>query len=129
MWRRVDVPLPPLGGGGFVNLLESDGEVEGGAEAQLLRDFLQGVRGAVEQAAGRIVVMGCGALDTDNIRTVRDATGLKELHFAALRTVQSGMTFRNPHVGMGGTEKDREYELTLTDPEAVRATIAAAKSA
>jgi copper homeostasis protein len=80
------------------------------------------------RAAGRIVVMGCGALDADNIRTVRDAAGLRELHFATLRTVPSGMVFRNPHVGMGGTGKDREYELTLTDVEAVRAAIAAAKS-
>lgn len=81
-----------------------------------------------DQAAGRITVMGCGALDADSIRTVRDAAGLRELHFAALRTVSSGMAFRNPHVGMGGTGKDREYEVTLTDTEAVRATIAAAKS-
>lgn len=87
------------------------------------------LRQSVEQAGDRIVVMGCGALDAHNIAAVRDATGLRELHFAALRTVQSVMAFRNPHVGMGGTEKDREYELTLTDPEAVRATIAAAKSA
>jgi copper homeostasis protein len=81
-----------------------------------------------EQAAGRIVIMGCGALGAENIQKVRDGTGLTELHFAALTTVPSGMAFRNPHVGMGGTEKDREYELTLTDKNAVRATIAAAKS-
>ena len=81
-----------------------------------------------ELAAGRIVIMGCGALDADNIRTVRDGAGLDDLHFAALRTIPSGMAFRNPHVGMGGTEKDREYELTITDMDAVRATIAAAKS-
>ncbi|MGB3813418.1 MAG: copper homeostasis protein CutC [Shinella sp.] len=86
------------------------------------------LKSAVEQAAGRIVIMGCGALDADNIRKVRDETGLVEMHFAALKTVASGMAFRNPHVGMGGTEKDREYELTLTDGDAVRATIAAAKS-
>ncbi len=29
---------------------------------------------------------------------------------------------------MGGTEKDREYELTITDLQSVRATIAAAKA-
>lgn len=86
------------------------------------------LKNAVEQAAGRIVVMGCGALDAENIRAVRDGAGLSEMHFAALTTVPSGMAFRNPHVGMGGTEKDREYELTLTDRQAVRATIAAAKS-
>ncbi|MGQ3209760.1 MAG: copper homeostasis protein CutC [Shinella sp.] len=86
------------------------------------------LKATVEQAAGRIVIMGCGALDADNIQTVRDETGLTEMHFAALTTVPSGMAFRNPHVGMGGSEKDREYELTLTDKDAVRATIAAAKS-
>ena len=86
------------------------------------------LKSAVEQAAGRIVIMGCGALDAQNISKVRDEAGLAELHFAALTTVPSGMAFRNPHVGMGGTEKDREYELTLTDKGAVRATIAAAKS-
>jgi copper homeostasis protein len=86
------------------------------------------LKAANEQAAGRIVIMGCGALDADTIRAVRDGAGLAELHFAALKTVPSGMAFRNPHVGMGGTEKDREYEVTLTDRDAVRATIAAAKS-
>lgn len=86
------------------------------------------LKNAVQQAAGRIVIMGCGALDAGNIRQVRDGAGLTEMHFAALMTVPSGMAFRNPHVGMGGTEKDREYELTLTDKDAVRATIAAAKS-
>jgi copper homeostasis protein len=38
------------------------------------------------------------------------------------------MTFRNPHVGMGGTAIEREYEITLTDVDAVRRTIAAARS-
>lgn len=86
------------------------------------------LKAANEQAAGRIVIMGCGALDADTIRAVRDGAGLAELHFAALKTVPRGMAFRNPHVGMGGTEKDREYEVTLTDRDAVRATIATAKS-
>jgi copper homeostasis protein len=80
-------------------------------------------------ADGRIVVMACGALDTSNIGLVRRATGVDEMHFAALHTIKSGMTFRNPHVGMGGTAIEREYEITLTDVDAVRATIAAARSA
>jgi copper homeostasis protein len=80
-------------------------------------------------ADGRIVVMACGALDESNIATVRRETGVDEMHFAALTTVKSPMRFRNPHVGMGGTAIEREYEITLTDREAVRATIAAAKAA
>src|SRR5215217_6120047 len=71
-----------------------------------------------ELAAGRIVIMACGALDAGNIARVRQATGVDEMHFAALHTIKSGMTFRNPHVGMGGTAIEREYEITLTDVDA-----------
>jgi copper homeostasis protein len=72
--------------------------------------------------------MACGALDESNIADVLAASGADELHFAALTTVDGGMAFRNPDVGMGGTDLDREYQLTLTDPDAVRRTIAAARA-
>ena len=81
----------------------------------------------VKQAAGRIIILGCGALDAGNIAAVRAGTGLTEMHFAALKDVASGMRFRNPHVGMGGSDLDREYRNTLTDGAAVAATIAAAR--
>ena len=42
------------------------------------------------------------------------------MHFAALKDVPSGMRFRNPHVGMGGTDLDREYRNTLTDGAPLR---------
>lgn len=80
-------------------------------------------------ADGRLVIMACGALDESNIAQVRQATGVDEIHFAALHTIKSGMEFRNPHVGMGGTAIEREYEITLTDEDAVRATIRAARAA
>ena len=87
------------------------------------------LKDTMDAAKGRIVIMACGALDADNIAGVRRATGVDEMHFAALKTLKSGMTFRNPHVGMGGTAIEREYEVTVTDTEAVRATIAAARAA
>jgi copper homeostasis protein len=80
-------------------------------------------------AQGRIKIMACGALDAGNIAYVLRESGADELHFAALHTVPSGMGYRNPHVGMGGTAIEREYQVTLTDPVAVRATIAAARQA
>ena len=55
-------------------------------------------------------------------------TALVEMHFAALKDVPSGMRFRNPHVGMGGSDLDREYRNTLTDGPAVAAAIAAARN-
>lgn len=87
------------------------------------------LKDTADLANGRIVVMACGALDETNIAHVRQATGVDEMHFAALKTVKSAMSFRNPHVGMGGTAIEREYEITLTDTEAVRRTITAAKAA
>lgn len=79
-------------------------------------------------ADSRIVIMACGALDADNIAQVRRETGVDEMHFAALKTLKSQMDFRNPHVGMGGTAIEREYEVTITDEGAVRRTIEAARA-
>ena len=81
----------------------------------------------VKQAAGRIVVMGCGSLDALNISDVQRRTGLAELHFAALKNVPSGMLYRNRQVGMGGADLDREYRNTITDGPAIAATISAAR--
>ncbi|WP_292102701.1 hypothetical protein [Mesorhizobium sp.] len=49
------------------------------------------------------------------------------MHFAALADVPSAMRHRNPHVGMGGTDLDREYRNTVTDQDLAAATIAAAR--
>jgi copper homeostasis protein len=86
------------------------------------------LRDTVATARGRLLVMACGALDAGNIANVLSATGVDELHFAALATTKSPMQFRNQHVGMGGTALEREFELTVTDEAAVRATIAAARA-
>jgi copper homeostasis protein len=91
-------------------------------------DGLDAIRAAVVAARGRLNVMACGGLDADNIAMVRDATGAPELHFAALRSEPSRMGYRNPGVGMGGTELEREYTNQVTDEAAVRAILAAARS-
>ena len=82
----------------------------------------------VKQAAGRIIILGCGALTPEDIGAVRARTGLTEMHFAALKDVPSAMRYRNPNVGMGGTDIEREYRNTVTDEALVAATIAAARS-
>jgi copper homeostasis protein len=82
----------------------------------------------VKQAGERIIILGCGALSPDNIAEVRRTTDLTEMHFAALKDVPSGMDYRNPNVGMGGTDLDREYRNTVTDRYLVAATIAAARA-
>lgn len=81
----------------------------------------------VKRADRRIIIMGCGGLTPGNIGETIQATGLSELHFAALKEVPSEMIYRNPKVGMGGTELDREYRNTITDVALVAKTIAAAQ--
>ncbi len=83
------------------------------------------IRRTVELAGDRLKVMACGFLDLDNIAEVHRATGVREMHFAALKQMPSGMIWQNDDVGMGSTAKSREYELTVTDPALVAATIAA----
>ena len=81
----------------------------------------------VRLAAGRIIVLGCGALDTATIGAVRREAGLAELHFSAPAVVASAMGYRNPALAMGGDDPEREYRHTVTDPARVRAMIAAAR--
>lgn len=91
-------------------------------------DGLPLLRALVAHAAGRIVIMGCGALRPGTIAAVARA-GLPELHFFAPRQEDSPMTFRNSNLAMGGAAPEREYLRFTTDADLVRATIAAASAA
>ncbi|MBZ9677257.1 copper homeostasis protein CutC [Mesorhizobium sp. ES1-1] len=82
----------------------------------------------VRLAGDRIIILGCGGLDLHTIAGIRAKTGLVEMHFAALKDVPSAMIYRNPNVGMGGSDLDREYRNTVTDIDLVGATIKAAKA-
>ena len=81
-----------------------------------------------EQAAGRIVVLGCGALRPDSIGTVVRETGLTELHFSTQVQVPSPMQFRNTSLTMGGAPAEREFFQIGTDIDLVRAIITAARA-
>ncbi len=92
---------------------------------------LEGVdvlKDTIQAAGDRLIVMVCGELDAANIAEIRDRTGAQEMHFAALTTTPSTMQFRNPRIGMGSTDLEREYLNTITNEEAVRQTIRAAKT-
>jgi copper homeostasis protein len=81
------------------------------------------------QAAGRIIVLGCGELRPETIGQVRRETGLRELHFAALAETASPMQYRNTTIGMGSAALEREYRRSVTDPDRVARTIRAAREA
>jgi len=82
----------------------------------------------VRLAGNDLIVMACGELTANTIAQVRKESGATEMHFTALRTFDSPMSYRNPRLGMGGPEFSREYRNTVTDTESVRAVIHAART-
>ena len=104
-----------------VDRVLTSGQCRTGAEGV---DVLAGL---VRQAAGRIVILGCGDLRADSVRQVVQGAGLAEIHFSAPGVVPSAMRYRNPALAMGGSDPEREYRHTVTDPARVRAVVAAAR--
>lgn len=85
------------------------------------------IKAVVEAAADRLGVIACGDLTERNIARIRRETGAHEMHFAAQKAVPSGMTFRNPEVGMGGTDLAREYTNFVLDEDEARRVIGAVR--
>ncbi|HET7717864.1 MAG TPA: copper homeostasis protein CutC [Bauldia sp.] len=81
----------------------------------------------VEAAGDRIVVMPGGGINARNAARIVAMTGARELHFAALAPVESGMRFRRRDVFMGGTLRPPEYERLDTAVGDIAAVIAAAR--
>jgi copper homeostasis protein len=78
------------------------------------------LRELVAQAGQRLVVMPGAGLLPDNVRCVADLTRARELHFAALRPIDSRMRFRNRRPRMSAGLAPGEFERSATDPQVVR---------
>jgi copper homeostasis protein len=73
----------------------------------------------VEAAKDRIIVMpGCG-ITPDNVLSILETTGAREVHIALEEEIRSGMQFRKAEIPMGGVE-GREYLRFVTPESAVR---------
>ncbi len=74
------------------------------------------------QAAGRIILMAGSGVTEQNIRELRDATGLHEFHFSGRESRASGMQYVNPNLYMGRPGAN-EAALDYTTARRVAATI------
>ncbi|MGO8676845.1 MAG: copper homeostasis protein CutC [Limisphaerales bacterium] len=74
-------------------------------------------------AAGRIVIMPGGGVTPANVQRIVAATGVTEVHLSARHSVESGMTYRNPRVFMGGTLRPPEFSWKTTDAAAVQGVV------
>jgi len=75
------------------------------------------------QAAGRIILMAGSGVTEQNIREIRDLTGLQEFHFSGRESRPSEMRYVNPNLYMGRPGAN-EAALDYTTSRRVAETIA-----
>ncbi|HVI58641.1 MAG TPA: copper homeostasis protein CutC [Luteimonas sp.] len=89
---------------GFHRILSSGGAVSAPQGADRLREL-------VERAAGRIVVMPGGGIDAGNVAALAAATGAREFHASAKRTLPSAMRHApRDALGMGEGESRSDVD-------------------
>jgi len=80
----------------------------------------------VKRAGDRIVIMPGGGITARNVERIVAAARPREMHFAALDAMESGMRFRRPHVFMGGELRPPEYDRLDTSRALIRSVMAKA---
>jgi copper homeostasis protein len=79
------------------------------------------IRELVRRSDGRIAVMAGGGLNEENVRAVVEKTGVREIHASARSLRESRMRHRNPDVHMGVGTGSSEYQMSIADPDRIRA--------
>jgi copper homeostasis protein len=116
MTRDPFAALEALVGIGIDRILTSGQEESAMAGLDLLREL-------VARASDRIVVMVCGNVHEGNIERIAKETKARELHVTGFVDVESGMTFRNPRVYMGGLLRPPEYSRAVTAADRISAMV------
>ena len=123
--RAFDMTPEPFRALDMVIELGVDRVLTSGQEASVL-EGLPLIVELIERAGDRIAIMPGGGITARNIDRILAAARPREIHFAALEPIASGMRFRRPHVFMGGELRPPEYDRLNTSAASVRAVIARA---
>jgi copper homeostasis protein len=81
---------------------------------------LQTLTRLVSRAAGRIIVLAGGGLSEENITTVAEQTGVREVHVRATALLESPASFRPSHLTLLKQPLPNEFDRAVTDPERIR---------
>ena len=87
------------------------------------------IRNLVRQADSRTIIMAGGGVNAHNIALIMAETGVNEFHFAARKTVESPMTFKNLNCFMGKPYQPNEYIRKETDQELIQKVLRTAAGA
>jgi copper homeostasis protein len=74
----------------------------------------------MKRAGDRIVIIPGGGITARNVERIVAAARPREIHFAALEPIASGMQFRRAHVFMGGELRPPEYDRLDTSQALIR---------
>jgi copper homeostasis protein len=124
--RAFDMTRDPFAALESLASLGIDRVLTSGQEESAL-EGLELLKELVAKAKDRIVVLVCGNLTEKNIARVARETRASELHVTGFADVESGMTFRNPRVYMGGLLRPPEYSRSVTSAERIAALVGRAR--
>src|SRR5215472_5083110 len=117
--RAFDVATEPFRALETLIELGVDRVLTSGQEATVL-EGLPLIVELMKRAGDRIVIMPGGGITARNVERIVAAAKPREMHFAALDPVESGMRFRRPHVFMGGELRPPEYYRLDTSQALIR---------
>ena len=120
--RAFDMCKDPVKGLEDLVALGADRVLTSGQEASCV-EGVELIAALQKQSNGRLIVMPGGGLTPTNIQRFVAATGVQEVHLSARRGLESGMTYRNSRVFMGGTLRPPEFSWKTTDESAVRTVV------
>jgi len=81
------------------------------------------IRQLVIQGGERIIVMPGGGITEHNVEELVKATHAREIHLTARNEKESGMTYRQQGISMGGEDGIPEFTRKVADPERIKSII------
>lgn len=81
---------------------------------------LQTLSRLVTRAEGRIGILAGGGLSEENIASVAERTGVREVHVRATALLESPASFRPRHLSLLKQPLPNEFDRAVTDPERIR---------
>lgn len=73
----------------------------------------------VQKAGQRITVMPGSGINTNNVQSILEESGAKEIHLSAKKLYPGKMLNRKESISMGGNFRVPEYELLLPDQDLI----------
>jgi copper homeostasis protein len=98
---------------GFDRILTSGGKLQAIMGAEVIAKL-------VKKSAGRISIMAGSGVNESVVEDLVARTQVNEIHFSAMTTKPSAMTYKNESISGMGSAAGAEFQLRTVDPEIVR---------